>query len=68
MPIDKKTLESAKYNLDKDLGDISDLSRELTNSIANIYYEYFHNFEIDKDIDNKLLITVAPDGYLKRVK
>jgi cephalosporin hydroxylase len=25
-------------------------------------------FEIDKDIDNKLLISVAPDGYLKRVK
>ena len=26
------------------------------------------NFEIDKSIDNKLLISVAPDGYLKRVK
>jgi cephalosporin hydroxylase len=25
-------------------------------------------FEIDEDIPNKLLITVAPDGYLKRVK
>jgi len=25
-------------------------------------------FEIDKNIDNKLLISVAPDGYLKRVK
>ena len=24
-------------------------------------------FEIDKDIDNKLLISVTPDGYLKRV-
>lgn len=24
-------------------------------------------FEIDKDIDSKLLISVAPDGYLKRV-
>ena len=24
-------------------------------------------FKIDKDIDNKLLISVAPDGYLKRV-
>ena len=24
-------------------------------------------FEIDKDIDHKLLISVAPDGYLKRV-
>lgn len=26
------------------------------------------HFEIDKSIENKLLITVAPDGYLKRVK
>lgn len=26
------------------------------------------NFEIDKTFQNKLLITVAPDGYLKRVK
>ena len=26
-----------------------------------------HQFEIDKAIDNKLLISVAPDGYLKRV-
>jgi cephalosporin hydroxylase len=26
------------------------------------------HFKIDKTIENKLLITVAPDGYLKRVK
>lgn len=25
-------------------------------------------FEVDKDIENKLLITVAPDGYLKCIK
>ena len=25
-------------------------------------------FEIDKEIENNLLITVAPDGYLKCVK
>lgn len=25
-------------------------------------------FEIDKDIDHKLLISVAPDGYLKRIR
>ena len=25
-------------------------------------------FEIDKNFQNKLLITVAPDGYLKRIK
>jgi len=27
-----------------------------------------NDFVIDKDIENKLLITVAPDGFLKRVK
>lgn len=26
------------------------------------------DFEIDKSVDNKLLVSVAPDGYLKRVK
>jgi cephalosporin hydroxylase len=26
------------------------------------------NFKIDKDIDHKILISVAPDGYLKRIK
>jgi cephalosporin hydroxylase len=26
------------------------------------------NFEINKNIENKLLITVAPDGFLRRVK
>lgn len=26
------------------------------------------NFEIDKSMDNKLLISVSPEGYLKRVK
>jgi len=34
-------------------------------------WEYPKNrpeFEIDKSIQYKLLITVAPDGYLKRVK
>jgi cephalosporin hydroxylase len=25
-------------------------------------------FEVDKEIENKLLITVAPDGYLKCIK
>src|SRR5665213_1310284 len=27
-----------------------------------------NNFEIDNSIDNKLLISVNPDGYLKRIK
>jgi cephalosporin hydroxylase len=31
------------------------------------YLKTHKEFEIDKDIQNKLLITVAPDGYLKRV-
>lgn len=32
------------------------------------YLKSHPEFEIDKDIQNKLLITVAPDGYLKRVR
>jgi cephalosporin hydroxylase len=31
------------------------------------YLKIFPKFEIDKTIQHKLLITVAPDGYLKRV-
>lgn len=31
------------------------------------YLKSHPEFEIDKDIQNKLLITVAPDGFLKRV-
>jgi len=27
-----------------------------------------NNFEIDKSIDNKLLVSVAPEGYLKRIR
>jgi cephalosporin hydroxylase len=32
------------------------------------FLETHDEFEIDKAIQNKLLITVAPDGYLKRIK
>ena len=35
-----------------------------------LYIEFLKStkdFEIDNAIDNKLLITVAPDGYLKRI-
>ena len=32
------------------------------------YLKTHPEFEIDKSIDNKLLISVAPDGYLKRVR
>ena len=31
------------------------------------YLKHHPEFEIDLDIQNKLLITVAPDGYLRRV-
>jgi cephalosporin hydroxylase len=31
------------------------------------YLKKHPEFEIDKDIQHKLLITVAPDGYLKRI-
>jgi cephalosporin hydroxylase len=32
------------------------------------YLKSHSDFVIDKDIENKLLISVAPDGYLKRIK
>lgn len=32
------------------------------------YLKTHAEFEINKDIDHKLLISVAPDGYLKRVR
>ena len=41
------------------------------NSPKSAVHEFLKNhseFEIDKSIQNKLLLTVAPDGYLKRIK
>jgi cephalosporin hydroxylase len=41
------------------------------NSPKSAVHEYLKShseFEIDKQIDDKLLISVAPDGYLKRIK
>ncbi|BBP78578.1 cephalosporin hydroxylase [Pseudomonas gingeri NCPPB 3146 = LMG 5327] len=32
------------------------------------YLEENRDFEIDKQLENKLLVTVAPDGYLRRVR
>lgn len=32
------------------------------------YLKECDDFEIDKTIENKILITVAPDGYLKRIR
>ncbi len=36
-------------------------------STVYAYLDEITNFEIDRDIDNKLLISVAPNGYLKRI-
>ena len=41
------------------------------NNPKTAVYEFLNSndhFEIDREIENKLLITVAPDGYLKRIK
>ncbi len=41
------------------------------NNPKTAVFEYLKtnsNFEINKSIDNKLLISVAPDGFLKRIK
>ena len=41
------------------------------NNPKTAVWEYLNShpeFEIDKNIQHKLLITVAPDGYLKRVR
>jgi cephalosporin hydroxylase len=35
---------------------------------AHEYLKKHPEFEIDKTIEHKLLITVAPDGYLKRIR
>ncbi|MFX1363494.1 MAG: cephalosporin hydroxylase family protein [Promethearchaeota archaeon] len=32
------------------------------------YLKENNNFEIDKNIDTKLILTASPDGYLKRIK
>lgn len=57
---------------------VEDMPKELSgdrpwgpgNNPKTAVWEYLKShpeFEIDKSIQNKLLITVAPDGYLKRV-
>lgn len=43
----------------------------VSNNPKTAVWEYLKShaeFEIDKSIEHKLLITVAPDGYLKRVR
>ncbi len=49
----------------------SDRPWGIGNNPKTAVWEYLKShpeFEIDQSIQNKLLITVAPDGYLKRVK
>ena len=51
-------------------GSFPDRPWDVGNNPKTAVHEWLKNhpeFEIDKDIDNKLLISVAPDGYLKRV-
>lgn len=44
----------------------------VTDAVTNAWYGnaniYNERFEIDKNIENKLIITLTPDGYLKCVK
>ena len=51
-------------------GSFPDRPWDIGNNPKTAVHEWLKNhpeFEIDKDVDNKLLISVAPDGYLKRV-
>jgi cephalosporin hydroxylase len=52
-------------------GSCSDRPWDKGNNPKTAVWEYLEShpeFEIDKSIQHKLLITVAPDGYLKRVR
>jgi cephalosporin hydroxylase len=51
-------------------GSFSDRPWDVGNNPKTAVHEWLKShpeFKIDKDIDNKLLISVAPDGYLKRI-
>ncbi|MCT0216850.1 cephalosporin hydroxylase family protein [Synechococcus sp. CS-1330] len=55
---------------DLPVGSFPDRAWDVGNNPKTAVHEWLKThpeFEIDKDIDNKLLISVAPDGYLKRV-
>lgn len=55
---------------DLQAGSFPDRPWDVGNNPKTAVHEWLKShpeFEIDKDIDNKLLISVAPDGYLKRV-
>jgi len=52
-------------------GSFSDRPWDVGNNPKTAVWEFLkghEEFVVDKEIENKLLITVAPDGYLKRVK
>jgi cephalosporin hydroxylase len=56
---------------DMPAGSFSDRPWDKGKNPKTAVYEFLKNndyFEIDKNIENKLLITVAPDGYLRRIK
>ena len=51
-------------------GSFTDRPWDVGNNPKTAVHEWLKtqpDFEIDKDIDIKLLISVAPDGYLKRI-
>ena len=63
--LELKSEESVFINLRECVGEnLTILEDSLNEKKINIISEG----EIDKNIDHKLLISVAPDGYLKRVK
>ena len=54
---------------DLPVGSFPDRPWDVGNNPKTAVHEWLKThpeFEIDKDIDNKLLISVAPDGYLRR--
>lgn len=55
---------------DLSVGSFPDRPWDVGNNPKTAVYEWLKNhteFEIDKEIDNKLLISVAPDGFLRRL-
>lgn len=55
---------------DMSAGSFPDRPWDKGNNPKTAVWEYLKihpEFEIDKHIDNKLLVSVAPDGYLKRI-
>ena len=43
-------------------------SRRQSKTAVDQFLKTTDSFEVDREIENKLLITVAPGGYLKRVR